>query len=239
MGHAVELLHTLALVTTAPAVRVVLASASPARRRVLRAAGVEPVVHVSDVDEDAVLAGLPPGTTPADTVRALAAAKARAVAAAHADELGDTDTLVIGCDSMLLFDGALSGKPHEPAVAATQWREMRGRNAELLTGHHVMRLRPDAETVEVGDTSSTTIVFADADDATIDTYVATGEPLEVAGAFTLDGYGGWLVERIDGDPSSVIGIGLPLVRKLIGQTGVALSDVWQPIEATPARTSNG
>ncbi|MGV9713494.1 Maf family protein [Gordonia sp. NPDC003424] len=203
--------------------RLVLASASPARRRVLRAAGVDPVVHVSDVDEDAAAAALPADTPPAEVVRALAQAKARAVVAVRDDTV---DTVVAACDSMLLFDGRLLGKPHTAQVAAAQWRQMRGRAAELLTGHHVIRTHPGAPTRESSGTSSTTIYFGNPPDHLIDAYVATGEPLEVAGAFTLDGYGGWLVDRIDGDPSSVIGIGLPLLRSLLDEVGVCVSDLW-------------
>ncbi|GAB99626.1 septum formation protein Maf [Gordonia namibiensis NBRC 108229] len=208
----------------------VLGSASPARLRVLRAAGVEPVVRVSDVDEDAVLAQLPPGTPPDAVVAALARAKAEAVAAlpdiAGAVENGET-VVVIGCDSMLLLGDRLLGKPHTPERALAQWCEMRGRSADLLTGHHLIRLSPGADSATATGTSSTTIYFTDADDDVIARYVDSGEPLQVAGAFTLDGLGGWLVERIDGDPSSVIGIGLPLVQRLLTEAGLSVTDFWQ------------
>ncbi|MFW0795986.1 nucleoside triphosphate pyrophosphatase [Gordonia sp. CPCC 205515] len=213
--------------------RFVLASASPARYRVLRAAGIDPVVHVSDVDEDAVTAALPSGTPPAEVVRALAEAKARAVVAARCNDMAasredDSDSVVVACDSMLLLDGRLLGKPHTAEVAAAQWRQMRGGHADLLTGHHVIRREPGSDPRESSGTSSTTVYFTDASDAMIEAYVATGEPLEVAGAFTLDGYGGWLIERIDGDPSAVIGIGLPLVATLLGRVGLAVADFWSP-----------
>ncbi|MCR5980013.1 septum formation inhibitor Maf [Gordonia jinghuaiqii] len=209
----------------------VLGSASPARLRVLRTAGVEPVVRVSDVDEDALLAQLPP-STPADVVvAALARAKAEAVAALpEIAELatGGRVVAVIGCDSMLHLGGRLLGKPHTPDRALAQWSEMRGASADLLTGHHLIRLGggPGAPAGEATGTSSTTIHFADADDAVVERYVASGEPLQVAGAFTLDGLGGWLVERIEGDPSSVIGIGLPLVRTLLHDVGLSVTDFW-------------
>ncbi|MBD0863767.1 septum formation inhibitor Maf [Gordonia sp. zg691] len=209
----------------------VLGSASPARLRVLRTAGVEPVVRVSDVDEDALLAQLPP-STPADVVvAALARAKAEAVAALpEIAELatGGRVVAVIGCDSMLHLGGRLLGKPHTPDRALAQWSEMRGASADLLTGHHLIRLGggPEAPAGEATGTSSTTIHFADADDAVVERYVASGEPLQVAGAFTLDGLGGWLVERIEGDPSSVIGIGLPLVRTLLHDVGLSVTDFW-------------
>lgn len=205
-------------------VAMILASASPARRRVLRAAGVDPIVHVSGVDEDAIAAALPADTAPDHVVRVLAEAKARAVLDARDDT--HPDAVVVGCDSMLSFDGQLLGKPHTPAVAAAQWRQMRGRTAELLTGHHLIRRRTGLDDRAAGGTSRTTIHFVDASDEVIDAYVSTGEPLEVAGAFTLDGYGGWLVDRIEGDPSSVIGIGLPLVAGLLESVGVTVSDLW-------------
>ncbi|MEO9328225.1 Maf family protein [Gordonia aurantiaca] len=207
----------------------VLGSASPARLRVLRAAGVEPVVRVSEVDEDAVLAALPAGT-PADRVVAeLARAKAESVAALEeiaTEATAGRTVVVIGCDSMLLLGDRLLGKPHTPERALEQWAEMRGSHADLLTGHHLIRLGGD-EPVTAAGTSSTRIHFAGADDDVISRYVDSGEPLLVAGAFTLDGLGGWLVEGIEGDPSSVIGIGLPLVRRLLNEVGLSIGDFWR------------
>lgn len=207
----------------------VLGSASPARLRVLRASGVEPVVRVSDVDEDALLKQLPPATPADAVVAALARAKAEAVASlpeiAGAAENGET-AVVIGCDSMLRLGDRLLGKPHTPERALAQWAEMRGRSADLLTGHHLIRLDPDGASASATGTSSTTIHFTDAHDDVITRYVDSGEPLQVAGAFTLDGLGGWLVERIDGDPSSVIGIGLPLVQRLLTEVGLSVTDFW-------------
>ncbi|MFJ4658351.1 Maf family protein [Nocardia sp. NPDC088792] len=202
----------------------VLASASPARLGVLRNAGVEPVVRVSNVDEDAVAAALPPGTTPDHVVTELARAKAHDVAAALAAEY--PDSIVVGCDSMLLVDGNLQGKPHTPEVAKARWAEMAGRSADLLTGHCVLRVQDGAITAEAADCSSTTVHFAEPAPAELDAYIATGEPLQVAGSFTLDGMGGWFVDRIDGDPSSVIGIGLPLVRRLLAEVGVGIAELW-------------
>ncbi|WP_330252460.1 Maf-like protein [Nocardia sp. NBC_00565] len=204
--------------------RLVLASASPARREVLRSAGIDPVVRVSDVDEDAVAAALPPGTAPEIVVVELARAKARSVAATIPDFA--TDCVVVGCDSMLLVDGQLQGKPHTPEVARARWAEMAGRSADLITGHCVLRLRDGAITTESVDCSSTTVHFAKPEPEELDAYIATGEPLQVAGAFTLDGMGGWFVDRIDGDPSSVIGIGLPLLRRLLGDVGVGIAQLW-------------
>lgn len=204
---------------------LVLASASPARRTVLRSAGIEPIVRVSDVDEDAVAAALPADTPPQRVVVELARAKATTVAAAVPDFAADC--VVVGCDSMLLIDGTLQGKPHTPEVARARWNAMAGRSAELITGHCVLRLLDGAVTAEAVDCSSTTIHFAKPEPEALEAYIATGEPLQVAGAFTLDGLGGWFVDRIDGDPSSVIGIGLPLLRRLLDDVGVGVADLWR------------
>lgn len=210
---------------------VVLGSASPARLKVLRDAGLDPEVVVSYVDEDAIVEQLA-GVEPAEVVVRLVAAKAAEVCAdvvgraAACDRPTGTDTVVLTCDSMLLLDGVLSGKPHTTAIARDQWRRMRGTTGRLLTGHHVTRIIDGAIAGQAARTVSTTIRFADVDDATIDAYVATGEPLSVAGAFTLDGLGGWFVDGIDGDPSSVVGIGLPTVRELLAAVGVDVTALW-------------
>lgn len=208
--------------------RLVLASASPARRSVLRAAGIEPIVRVSDVDEDAVAAALPADTGPRRIVVELARAKARTVAATltGGGSGPDEDFVVVGCDSMLLIGDELQGKPHTAEVARTRWQAMAGNNADLLTGHCVLRLRSGAVTAEAVDCSATTVHFGKPDPAELDAYIATGEPLQVAGAFTLDGLGGWFVDRIDGDPSSVVGIGLPLLRGLLQEVGVGIDRLW-------------
>ncbi|WP_280472946.1 nucleoside triphosphate pyrophosphatase [Nocardia asiatica] len=204
--------------------RLILASASPARREVLRSAGIDPIVRVSAVDEDAVAAALPEGTSPQGVVVELARAKAAAVAA-DIPELA-ADCVVVACDSMLLVDGELQGKPHTPEVARARWGDMAGRSADLVTGHCVLRMRDGQITAEAVDCSSTTVHFAKPEPDELDAYIATGEPLQVAGAFTLDGLGGWFVDRIDGDPSSVIGIGLPLLRRLLGDVGIGVTQLW-------------
>jgi septum formation protein len=202
-------------------VRFVLASQSPARLAVLRAAGVEPVVRVSGVDEDALAASLA-DPTPEELVTALATAKAEAIAR---DE--DEDAVVVGCDSMLrTADGEVHGKPGTVEVARERWKKMAGTTGALLTGHAVLRLRAGQVVARAVGHEATLVRFGRPTDDELEAYLATGEPLQVAGAFTLDGLGGWFVDGIDGDPSSVIGISLPLTRALLRQVGVAVSDIW-------------
>lgn len=203
--------------------RFVLASASPARLSVLRAAGIKPSVVVSGVDEDAVAASVA-GRSPGDVVTTLAMAKAEAVVPTVAER----DAVVVGCDSMLSIGGELVGKPGEPEVARKRWAQMAGSTGELLTGHAVVRIESGRRTRHAVGSQATTVRFADPDPAELDAYLATGEPLNVAGAFTLDGLGGWFVEGIEGDPSSVIGISLPLTRRLLAQVGVSVVDLWNP-----------
>lgn len=213
----------------------ILASRSPARLATLRSAGIEPTVHISDVDEDAVLAAaavtfpLERGRelTPADAVLELARAKAEAVAQVREE----VEAVVLGCDSMLELAGEIHGKPHDAEVARDRWRMMRGRSGVLHTGHWLMRIRPQhggAVVSGVGGTGSTVVHFADLEDEEIDAYVATGEPLHVAGAFTVDGLGGPFVERIEGDHHNVVGVSLPLVRVLLSEVGLRIPDVWAP-----------
>ncbi|MDQ4092829.1 MAG: Maf-like protein [Actinomycetota bacterium] len=203
--------------------RLVLASASSARLAVLRAAGIEPVVRVSAVDEEALTSRLP-GATPAQLVTALAQAKADAVAAGIGTE--HPDTVVVGCDSMLHIGGELVGKPGDPDVALRRWQAMAGGTGELLTGHAVVRLDQGAVTATASDAQTTVVRFGTLSVDEISAYVDTGEPLQVAGAFTLDGRGGWFVDGIDGDPSSVIGISLPLTRRLLAEVGVPVITLW-------------
>jgi septum formation protein len=213
---------TASLPTTRP---VVLASASPARLTLLRRAGLSPVVRVSGVDEDALEARLAAEgrTGPADVCAALAEAKAHAVASSVRAEL--PDALVIGCDSVLDLDGVAWGKPHDADEAVRRWHGMRGRSGVLRTGHTLVALSPDGDQV-VSSVASTTVHFADVDDATVAAYVATGEPLHVAGAFTLDAIGGAFVDRIDGDPANVVGLSLPLLRRLVEGLGIRWTDLW-------------
>jgi nucleoside triphosphate pyrophosphatase len=193
-------------------VRVVLASASPARLAVLRAAGIDPEVIVSGVDEDAFSA-----SDTGELTQVLASAKAAAVAA------GLSDGLVIGCDSMLDLDGRAYGKPASPEEAVTRWHQMSGRSGTLYTGHCVIDVATGKQVKAVGET---TVRFGRPTDAEIAAYVATGEPLNMAGAFTIEGLGGWFVESIDGDHNNVIGISVPLLRHLFRELGVTIPELW-------------
>lgn len=204
--------------------RVILASASAGRRKVLRGAGIDPLVIVSGVDEDAVTAGLPTDAEPGEVTTALAIAKSRAVVQSLDDELR-ANCLVIGCDSMLYRDGRLWGKPASEADAIEGWQAMAGNSAELHTGHCVIRLRGGVER-EVAENSVTTVHFGTPSADDLATYVRSGEPTAVAGGFTLDGLGGWFVDGVDGDPSAVIGIGLPLMRRLFERVDVSIPSLW-------------
>lgn len=207
-------------------VPLVLASASPARLATLRAAGVEPVVVVSDVDEDAVVAeaadrygALPPE----DIALLLARAKCEAVASGN-----DVSGVVLGCDSVLELDGEVHGRPADAAEAAARWRRMRGRSGLLHTGHWLIDDRDAGTGATIGATASTAVHFAELTDEEIRHYVATGEPLRVAGAFTIDGLGGPFVTRIEGDHHNVVGLSLPLLRDLLNDAGIGWFEVVTP-----------
>jgi septum formation protein len=205
--------------------RVVLASESPGRLRVLRQAGIDPLVVVSGVDEDQVVAALPESADPAEITVALARAKAGAVARALKPPLTD-DCVVIGCDSMLYRDGRLWGKPESEASALRGWQDMAGRSGELYTGHCVIRLRHDRIEQEVADVAVTGVDFGKPSPEDLAAYVRTGEPTAVAGGFTLDGLGGWFVDAVHGDPSTVIGIGLPAMGRLFDRLGLSIARLW-------------
>ncbi|USQ77245.1 Maf family protein [Ornithinimicrobium cryptoxanthini] len=203
--------------------RLVLASASPARLSTLRSAGVDPEVIVSTVDEPAVQAAAEqeagqPLEAP-DLALLLARAKCEDVAARAPDA-----DVVLGCDSVLQLGAANHGKPADAAEAISRWQQMRGRSGILHTGHWLVDLREGDEGGTggtVGATSSTLVHFADLSDEEIEAYVATGEPLRVAGAFTVDGLGGPYVTGIEGDFHTVVGLALPVLRTLLGDLGIA------------------
>ncbi len=201
--------------------RLALASKSPARLATLRAAGFDPLVQVSDVDEEALLESVRGG--PTQKVLALATAKARAVAN-DAREAAGAD-IVVGCDSMFEFDGEAVGKPGSPEAARERIARMAGRSGVLHTGHQIVHLESGAS---LGAVSHAVVHFAPMSDAEVEAYVATGEPLHVAGAFTVDGLGGPFVERVDGDYHGVVGISLPLLRAMLANWGVSITRLWQP-----------
>ena len=207
---------------------ILLASRSSGRLSALRAAGVEPLVRASSVDEEAVLHELAnrrratglPAPSAAEQVQALARAKALDVAA---DIDPQEAEVVVGCDSMLEIDGRVVGKPGTPEAVRERWRSMRGRTGLLHSGHTLVRVRDGARAHGV---SSTVVRFGSPTDAEIDAYAATGEPLGCAGAFTIDGLGGPFIDGVDGDPHGVVGISLPLLRRLLAELGIRWTDLW-------------
>lgn len=182
------------------------------------------MVEVSGVDEDAIAATLT-HPDPVTLVSALAAAKADVVA--HRIAAAHQDAVVVGCDSMLEIGGELVGKPGTAARARQRWIDMAGGSGTLLTGHAVVRVAGGEVTARAAGAEHTTVRFGRMSGRELDAYVTSGEPLSVAGGFTLDGLGGWFVDGIDGDPSSVIGISLPLTRRLLGEVGVSVVDLWR------------
>jgi septum formation protein len=200
-------------------VRLHLASTSPARLATLRAVGIEPVTFAPGVDEDAAVAAAGPLAAP-EMVMLLARLKAEAVASAHPE----LDGIVLGGDSAFELDGVVYGKPHLPDVARERWHAQRGRAGLLHSGHWLIDTRTGAA---AGAPAVARVEFAsDITDAEIDAYIATGEPLEVAGAFTIDARGAAFIERIEGDPHAVVGLSIPLLRTLVRSLGVEWTDLW-------------
>jgi len=208
---------------------LILASASPARRKLLRDAGFEPIVCPSNVDESQVQSA-----SPIALVQTLAQLKAEHIAegirqkggelpaAKLGSEPRDT-TLVLGCDSVLALDGTIYGKPDSPEEAIARWRRMRGQVGELHTGHALI---DTARNMTLVNCAMTRVHFADIDDATIEAYVATGEPLGCAGCFAIDGRGALFVEKIEGCHANVIGLSLPLLHRMLAELGYAPQDFW-------------
>ncbi|OMH31343.1 nucleoside triphosphate pyrophosphatase [Tersicoccus sp. Bi-70] len=218
---------------------LILASASPARTKLLTDAGIAHRIQVSDVDEDAVVArhGV---TDPAETALLLARAKAEAVAATLAEKANEPGpgALVLGCDSVFSFDGVAYGKPYTPARATERITAMSGRSGVLYTGHWLIDTRPERVTgtdagsdaapggAAAGAIASAEVHFATMTDAEIAAYVATGEPLTVAGSFTIDSRGSAFIRRVDGDPHAVIGLSVTTLRTLLGRLGEDITTLW-------------
>ena len=206
--------------------RLVLASSSPARLSLLKAAGIDPEVVVPTVDEQALteqIKSADPSVATSHLVQYLANAKAESVVNDHRTH----GALVLGGDSALEFQGATLGKPHLPEVAIERWKKLRGSYGVLHSGHCLIDNRDPATPKTVSKTSSTKVFFADLSDDEIAAYVATGEPLKVAGAFTIDGIGGAFIERIEGDAHTVVGLSLGVLRELTKELSVEYTSLWR------------
>ena len=211
-------------------VRLILASQSPARTKLLAEAGIRHSILVSDVDEDAVQAryGV---TDPHDTALLLARAKAEAVAALPEAE----GALVLGCDSVFEFDGEAHGKPYTSEIARERMLRMSGNTGVLHTGHWLVDCRdthPDGDGegtgtgATLGTVASAEVSFLEMDPAEIDAYIATGEPLHCAGSFTIDGLGGAFIRKVDGDPHTVVGLSVSTLRGLLAAANVRITELW-------------
>ncbi|RIJ76851.1 septum formation inhibitor Maf [Nakamurella silvestris] len=212
----------------------ILASASPARLAVLAAAGIDATVHVSGVDEDAITLAHPQAT-PAELVTLLAVAKAEAVFETIGADI--TDGVIVGCDSMLHIRGDLVGKPKTVERARAQWHKMSGHSGDLLTGHAVLQVTDGELVARATGTEVTGLRFGTPTAVELEAYLASGEPLEVAGSCTLDGLGGWFIDGVDGDPSSVIGISLPLTRRLLADLRLTVTDFWRAGTVPPTASA--
>lgn len=217
--------------------RVCLASTSPARLMLLRQAGIEPLTRAPQVDEEAVIAEVESAEArtlpPAEHVLLLARRKAADVAATLAAADPGFDGIVIGGDSMFAFGGEVLGKPLTVDVASERWHRMRGGTGILHSGHSVFRLSPGAEPREAFAVAEAAVTFADdVTDAEIAAYVSSGEPLQVAGAFTVDSLGGAFITRVEGDPSTVVGMSLSTLRRLVVELGIAWTDLWNRSDAS-------
>jgi septum formation protein len=209
--------------------QVCLASTSPARLMLLRQAGIEPVTMAPDVDEEAVIAAVEQAEArrlDADE-HVLLLARRKAADVAERAAADGFEGIVIGGDSMFEIGGEILGKPHTPEAAILRWQQMRGRTGMLHSGHSVIRVGGGKPSAEAHAVAAASVSFAaDVTDAEIDAYVASGEPLHVAGAFTIDSLGGAFIERVAGDPSTVVGMSLSTVRRLAGRLGVTWTDLW-------------
>ncbi|WP_138497707.1 Maf family protein [Nostoc sp. PA-18-2419] len=191
----------------------VLASASPARRRLLQTVGIEPIVKPSDFDESQIQL-----SEPAQLVKTLAQYKAETVAPQF------KSALIMGCDSVLSFNGEIHGKPGDASEAIARWQIMQGNFGDLHTGHALIDTHRKHTLVK---SQVTKVYFAPMSDKAIEAYIATGEPLKCAGAFALEGFGSLFVEKIEGCHSNVIGLSLPLLRQMLAELGYDVTDFWQ------------
>jgi septum formation protein len=208
--------------------RLYLASTSPARLQTLRAAGIEPITAAPGVDEEALVAAREAASgplEPVELVQLLARAKAEALVGRVID--GEPiDGLILGGDSAFLTDGAIHGKPHRPEVARQRWLAQNGSHGDLWSGHWLIDHRGGTPRAAVGRPDVATVRFAALDEGEIDAYIASGEPLLVAGAFTIDSLGGPFIRRVEGDPSTVVGLSLSTLRDLVRELGVDWPSLW-------------
>lgn len=213
--------------------RFYLASTSPARLATLRSAGIEPIVVPSEVDEDAVVAQAEESNggplDPADMVALLAQAKAEAVLGTLIE--GEViDGIVLGGDSAFVLDGVTYGKPHTPDVALERWKVQRGKTGQLFSGHWMIDYRGGKNNAAIGEVTMADVTFADdISDAELASYIDSGEPLKVAGAFTIDSLGAAFIDRIEGDPSTVVGVSVPGLRRMASKLGIFWPELWNRV----------
>ncbi|NEQ97063.1 MAG: septum formation inhibitor Maf [Cyanothece sp. SIO2G6] len=209
--------------------KFVLASASTARRQLLLNAGIVPIVQPSQFDESAVVE-----SDPSALVKKLALGKAEVVAQQYIAEyaslgertMADPGVIILGCDSVLVMSGRIYGKPQDETEAIARWQSMRGQTGELMTGHALIRIQPSLEPDKLVRHQSTVVEFADIRDSEIKAYIATGEPMQCAGCFTLEGRGSAFVETINGCCSNVLGLSMPLLRQMLAAMGYELTTFW-------------
>lgn len=205
---------------------IILGSASAARAAILERAGIPFRQQPADIAEDALVADI---SQPRIQAQALATAKAHAVCEKVLTTAGTSQpTYVIAADSVFEFDGQAYGKPHRPEVARARWQQQRGKSGVLHTGHCIIAILSGHKQRVLQETVSATVTFANVSDAVIDAYIATGEPLSVAGGFTLEGHGATMVAGVDGDPNAVLGLSLRAVREQLARVGVDVTQLWKP-----------
>ena len=206
--------------------QLILASASPARLATLVSAGINPIVRVSHIDEEAIESSMS-ASTPSEIAQALARAKCEKITQelADANEL-TPNTIVIGCDSVFELNGKPYGKPRNAIEAKSRWQEMMNKTGTLHTGHYITFTNERSQQSSAEATASTQVHLGELTEPEMDAYLLTGEPFAVAGGFTLDGFGGAFVQGVTGDPSNVVGISLPTVRNLLQQLGITWTDLW-------------